>query len=153
MRRTLLPLLLAAATLLLGGVVLADQHHHGAGDGHGKTHADAGKQSEYTLKEVMQHLAAAQAEIQIGLLTNNRLMIQRGAHRIGNHPMPKGGIKPYIKKNIAALKPTIKKMDGLVHDSAVEIAKTAATAKMVDLQVLNNRMVTGCISCHNVFRD
>jgi len=76
--------------------------------GKGKTHAEKGKQSSFTLREVMQHLSASQQQIQTGLLMNNRLMIKVGAAAIQDHPMPKGGIKPYIKKNHAALKSTIK---------------------------------------------
>ncbi len=101
----------------------------------------------------MQHLSSSQQQIQTGILMNNRLMIKKGAIAIAHHPMPKGGIKPYIKKNHAALKGTIKTMDGLVHDSAVAIAKQSQTASMLELQVLNDKMVTGCVSCHNVFRD
>ena len=111
------------------------------------------KPSNYTLLQVMQHLAASQQQIQAGLLMNNRLMIEKGAAAIASHPMPKGGIRPYIKKNHAALKSTIKTMDRQVHQTAVTLADKAQSATMIELQALNNTMVTGCISCHDVFRD
>jgi len=117
------------------------------------THAQKGATSDYTLLQVMQHLSASQQQIQTGLLMNNRLMIAKGAGAIADHPMPKGGIKPYIKKNHAALKGTIHAMDAQVHKSAVALSKKASTATMLELQALNDKMVTGCISCHNVFRD
>lgn len=120
---------------------------------HDKTHATEGRASPYTLLEVMQHLNASQQQIQTGLLMNNRLMIHKGARAIADHPMPRGGIKPYIKKNHQALKSTIKAMDQQVHKTAVTLAERASTARMVELQALNDKMVVGCISCHDVFRD
>ena len=137
-------LLSLLAVLALGGASVAFAQ---------KEHAHTAKDSPYTLLQVMQHLAASQQQIQTGLLMNNRLMIQKGAEAIAHHPKPKGGIRPYIKKNHKALQGTIKQMDQQVHQSAVEIAQTALTAPMLQLQALNNQMVTGCISCHNVFRD
>lgn len=103
--------------------------------------------------QVMHHLGAASQDIQWGLLTNNRLMIKSGATRIENHPKPKGGIKPYIKKNIAALGAMIKKVDAQVHGAASALAKKAEKGTMIELQMLNNDMVKGCIQCHSIFRD
>lgn len=119
----------------------------------GHTHAENAKASPYDLRQVMQHLSSSQQQIQTGLLMNNRLMVAKGAHAIAHHPMPKGGIKPYIKKNHAALKSTIRAMDEQVHNSAVSLFKQSSTASMLELQALNDRMVKGCISCHNAFRD
>lgn len=110
-------------------------------------------ESPYTLREVMQHLGVATQELQTGLLMNNRLMIERGALGVADHPAPKGGIKPYIKKSTQGLEATIKQMDKQVHDTAVEMAAKASTAKMLELAELNQRMITGCIGCHNAFRD
>jgi hypothetical protein len=121
--------------------------------GKGGHHGHGGKESNFTLKEVMQHLAAAEQEIQTGLLMNNRLMVKKGAKAIAHHPMPKGGIKPYLKKNHQEFTKVVKTMDKNVHQSAVEMAKVADTASMLDLQALNNKMTSGCIGCHNVFRD
>ena len=129
-------------------------HDADAHDAHSDTHADNGAAvSDFTLKQVMQPLGASQNQLHLGLLSNNRLMIGKGAHAIAHHPMPKGGLKPYIKKNQKALMPTIKAMDTIVHDTAIELAKKADTAPLADLQKLNDRMVQGCISCHHMFRD
>jgi hypothetical protein len=116
-------------------------------------HAHAAEASDHTLREVMQQLATSMHQIQSGLLTNNRLLIATGAQGIAHHPAPKGGLKPYIKKNHKQLMPTIKLMDKQVHATAVEMFKTSKTASMTELQALNNTMVSGCISCHAVFRD
>lgn len=116
-------------------------------------HAHQAKPSDHTLRQVMQHLGAATQQIQLGLLMNNRLMIQEGAKAIAHHPAPKGGIAPYIKKNHEKLKPIIKEMDARVHDTALQMAEQSATGSMIELEALSDKMVLGCISCHNVFRD
>lgn len=115
--------------------------------------ARAKPESNYTLKQVMQHLGAANAELQAGLVTNNRLMIKRGALAIADHPKPKGGLKPYIKKNHKKLMGTIKAMDTQVHDTARTIASKADDASLLELNELSHKITTGCIGCHNVFRD
>jgi len=141
----------------IAGIAMANSQKPPAaakqGEKKDEAHAHSGEPSNFTLLEVMQHLAASEQQIQTGLLMNNRLMVKKGAMAIAHHPMPKGGIKPYIKKNHDELKGTIKTMDSLVHDSAVELVKQADTASMLELNELNAKMVKGCISCHNVFRD
>lgn len=154
MRRPRPASLLVAATtiaLLAAGLVYAEQAPpHGADH---PTSVEKKAESPYTLREVMQHLGVATQELQTGLLMNNRLMIERGALGVADHPAPKGGIKPYIKKSTQGLEATIKQMDKQVHDTAVEIAAKAPKAKMLELAELNQRMVTGCIGCHDAFRD
>ncbi|MEQ9501640.1 MAG: hypothetical protein RIT81_32515 [Deltaproteobacteria bacterium] len=116
-------------------------------------HGPKGGEAGYTLKHVMQHLDAAETELHRGLLMNNRLMIERGARAIADHPAPKGGLKPYIKKNHTKLMPTIASMDKQVHNTAKEIADQAQTAPILELHQLQTKMTNGCIGCHNLFRD
>ena len=115
--------------------------------------ARAKAESGYTLKQVMQHLGAAQAELQAGLVMNNRLMIKRGALAIADHPKPKGGLKPYIKKDHVKLMGTIKAMDEMVHDTSRTIASKADDAPLLELNELSHKVTSGCIGCHNLFRD
>ena len=118
-----------------------------------QAHAHKAEQSDHTLREVMQQLGTSVQQIQAGLLSNNRLLIATGAKGIAHHPAPKGGLAPYIKKNHKLLMPTIKKMDAQVHSTAVQMFKTSKTASMAELQALSNTMISGCISCHAIFRD
>jgi hypothetical protein len=116
-------------------------------------HSHEGPESPHDLKTVMQALALAEQQIQVGLLTNNRLLIAQGAKGVAHHPRPKGGIAPYIKKHQDKLAETIQLMDKRVHGSAVAIFKGSATASMLELQTLNDELVRGCIQCHDLFRD
>lgn len=111
------------------------------------------KAVEFTLKEVMQDLAASIDRINSGILTNNRLMIMEGAHGIAHHPNPKGGLDPYIKKNADIVKKVAPEMDKQVHDTALEVANSATTATMKELQTKSAKILRGCVGCHDVFRD
>ncbi|MBI5816435.1 MAG: hypothetical protein HZB29_12585 [Nitrospinae bacterium] len=114
---------------------------------------EGGKQSEHTLMKVMHDLAFQLSRIQFGLLTNNRLMIEEGAKGVANHPAPKGGLAPYIKKNKEAIKSVVPEMDKKVHKTALKMAEGAATLNMIELQGLANTMTEGCVGCHDIFRD
>ena len=142
------PLLLACATATLALSEEAEAPAEKA-----TTHAPENEESDFTLLEVMNHLAASQQQIQTGLLMNNRLMIAKGAYAIAHHPHPKGGIEPYVKTQHGALKGTIEAMDSQVHGTAKSMLKQSANASMTELQDLNHQMISACISCHNVFRD
>lgn len=137
-----------------GGAWASKSMEHSHGNEHiKKVMAEEGKQSDLTLLQVMQDLAFQLNRIQSGILTNNRYMIKQGALGIADHPAPKGGIKPYIKKNAEQIKTMVPAMDKQVHKTAVEMAEVADTASMLDLQKKADTIVTGCVSCHNLFRD
>lgn len=142
-----LTLLLFPATQSLAAEHKQPSAHSHGGDGH------SAQESEFTLKEVMEDLAVNLSRIEYGILANNRLMIKEGAKGIAHHPNPKGGLKPYIKKDIKGKMKLITKMDKLVHDTAVETAKGADSEPMLKLQAKVDKLAKGCVSCHNVFRD
>ncbi len=64
---------------------------------------DKGRE-DLTLMQVMHDLASNLNRIQWGIMTNNRYMVEQGAAGISSQPMPKGGLKPYIKKNADMIK-------------------------------------------------
>ncbi|MBF0292119.1 MAG: hypothetical protein HQK86_08185 [Nitrospinae bacterium] len=123
------------------------EHSHGAPGVAGK------KESDLTMMQVMHDLAFQLNRVEFGIMTQNRRMIEEGANAIANHPMPKGGIKPYLKKNAEQIKAVIPAMDATIHGTATDMASHAAVAPMKDLQALYNVMAENCVSCHTVFRD
>ncbi len=129
------------------GQQAASEHNHGAPGMAGK------KESDLTMIQVMHDLAFQLQRVQFGIMTQNRRMIEEGATAIANHPMPKGGIKPYLKKNQDQVKAVIPAMDATIHGSATEMAHNASVAPMKDLQGLYNVMAENCANCHSVFRD
>lgn len=139
----------AAPTATAQGEAKPDQHEHS----HDAPGMAAKKESELTMMQVMHDLAFQLNRVEFGIMTQNRRMIEEGASAIANHPMPKGGIKPYLKKNAEQIKAVIPAMDANIHGTATQIAKNAAAAPMKDLQALYSVMSENCVSCHSVFRD
>lgn len=125
----------------------AHEHSHDAPGVAGK------KESDLTMMQVMQDLALQLHRVEFGIMTQNRRMIEEGANAIANHPMPKGGIKPYLRKNAEQVKAVIPAMDATIHGTATDMASHAAVAPMKDLQALYSVMAENCVSCHSVFRD
>ncbi|MDH4128614.1 MAG: hypothetical protein OEV44_07680 [Spirochaetota bacterium] len=128
-------------------------HSHGTTDHAKETLNQKTKNTELTLIEIMRDLAFQVSRIEFGILTNNRYMIAEGSSSIANHPMPKGGIKPYLRKNIEMVKSKIPEMDKNIHQTAKEMIIKSKTAPMRELQEMNNKIMSGCVSCHHLFRD
>ncbi len=113
----------------------------------------SGGGSNYTLVQVMDDLASQISRIQTGILKGNRLMIKQGAQGIAKHPKPKGGLKPYLKKNVESIKKKVPVMDKVVHQTALKMVEVAETESISRLQEMMNTVVNGCIDCHEMFRD
>ncbi|MDH5681238.1 MAG: hypothetical protein OEZ36_06610 [Spirochaetota bacterium] len=118
-----------------------------------KVLGETGKQSEYGLIIIMRDLARQIDRINTGLFTNNRYMIQKGAEAIAHHPIPKGGIKPYLRKNVDKVKTEIPIIDKNLHQTAIIISKKAKTASIRELHDLTVKMTSACVRCHQLFRD
>ncbi|MGK7346191.1 MAG: hypothetical protein ACNS63_10340 [Candidatus Nitrospinota bacterium M3_3B_026] len=144
----------AAAVLFTSGAASASERMKQAGqeNEHVKK-VTGGESSGLTLIQVMQDLAAQLSRIQFGILTNNRHMIKQGAQDIADHPAPEGGIAPYIKKNPEQVKSVVPVMDKQVHKTAVEMTQAAGSAPMLELQKMADKITSGCVSCHDLFRD
>jgi hypothetical protein len=144
-----------AALLIYAGSALAGNADQSAGHehSHGAPGEPAKNESGLTMLQVMHDLAFQLQRVQFGVMTQNRRMIEEGATAIANHPMPKGGIKPYLKKNQEQVKAVIPAMDANIHGTATDMASHASAAPMKDLQALYNVMAENCVSCHTVFRD
>lgn len=152
-------LMLAAALLVTGTAAFAAEHSHdhGAKPADPHSHAEAAQgdkgREDLNLMQVMHDLAANLNRIQWGIMTNNRYMVEQGAAGISSHPMPKGGLKPYIKKNADMIKDAVPVYDELVHKTAVQIKEQSATASMQELQKMAATIGEGCVNCHDVFRN
>lgn len=154
-------LMLAAALLITGTAAHAADHSHDhaakPADPHAHSHAESAMgdkgREDLNLMQVMHDLAANLNRIQWGIMTNNRYMVEQGAAAIASHPMPKGGLKPYIKKNADMIKDAVPVYDELVHKTAAQMKEQAAAASMQDLQKMAATIGEGCVSCHDVFRN
>ena len=114
---------------------------------------DEGAKSDYTLVQIMHDLAFQLNRIEFGILTNNRYMIEAGAKAITSHPAPKGGLKPYLRKNADDIKAMAPSIDEDVHNAALKLAEVAKTATMMEIQDKANAITQSCIGCHEMFRN
>ena len=152
-------LMLAAALFFMGSPAMAAEHSHDHAakpvDPHAHAHAETAENghADLTLMHVMHDLGANLNRIHWGIMTNNRYMVEQGAAGIASHPMPKGGLKPYIKKNADMIKDAVPVYDEMVHKTADEIKEKAATASMLELQKMAATIGEGCVNCHDVFRN
>lgn len=151
-------LMLATATLLVMGTAAhaaEHSHSHAAKPAEPHTHAEPAENEHagLTLIQVMHDLGSNLNRIQWGIMTNNRYMVEQGAAGIAAHPMPQGGLNPYIKKNADMIKDAVPVYDELVHKTAGQMKEKAATASMHDLQKMAASIGEGCVGCHEVFRN
>ena len=154
MKRSLTVFAFASLLIYAGAALAANADQQGGHEhNHGAPGMAAKKESDLTMIQVMQDLAFQLQRIQFGIMTQNRRMIEEGATAIANHPMPKGGVKPYLKKNQDQVKAVIPAMDATIHGTATEMAHHASVAPMKDLQGLYSVMAENCANCHSVFRD
>jgi len=148
--------ILAAVLFLATGVATANEKETG-GEPELSEHMarvmDEGAKSDYNLVQIMHDLAFQLNRIEFGILSNNRYMIEAGARSITSHPAPKGGLKPYLKKNAEDIKAVAPSIDEDVHNAALKIAQEAKTASMTELQDKANGITQSCIGCHEMFRN
>ncbi len=135
--------------LLLAGILTASpafgQEPH--------AHGPAGKpMSDQTLKQVMQGIQSNLDRLVYGITVENPALIREGALGIADHPMPKGGLKPYIKKNPEKLGEMVPAMEEAVHQSALHIVKSIDAGNTRAVVEHLSTMLKGCVSCHQVFR-
>lgn len=139
-------IVLTAVLFLLAdprAIVADDAHAHGMGQK---------AMSDQTLKQVMQGIQGDLSRIVYGVSVDNMHLVAQGARGIAHHPMPKGGMKPYITKNADKLPAMIPKMDEMVHQSAVKIAAAAGAGDRDAVVSHLSTMIKGCVACHQTFR-
>ncbi len=108
--------------------------------------------NQSTLHQVMLDLALSMTRIEIGILTENRHMIRKGALAIANHPAPRGGIKKYLRRNKDQLEKDMFELDQKIHKAALRLSKKAQNAPMKELGEIHAGIFISCVGCHDVFR-
>ena len=143
-QRTLIAMTVSLFLLAAPRAIAADDaHSHGMGQK---------AMSDQTLKQVMQGIQGDLSRIVYGVSVDNMHLVAQGARGIAHHPMPKGGMKPYITKNADKLPAMIPKMDEMVHQSAVKIAGAADAGDRDAVVDHLSTMIKGCVACHQTFR-
>jgi cytochrome c556 len=105
------------------------------------------------LKEIMQGLRNNLVEISDGLLTDDFEKIAYGADAIAGHPqIPPGQVK-LVAAELGSEMAAFKQLDTLVHDLSLEIRDAATTHDRDDVISGYQRLLEGCLACHNSYKD
>lgn len=119
----------------------------------GFTHEKHAKESDLTLKQVMQKINQSAMKLLQGFLLDNDILILEGAKEIAEHPMPKGGplmyIDPVKREEFARLMPAFERQ---VHGSGEDIVKFIKEGKKNEAFNAYTSMLKGCMGCHELFR-
>ncbi len=115
---------------------------------------DPSKESDLTLKQVMQMVNLSATKMLQGFLLDNDALILEGAKEIAEHPVPKGGplryINPVKREEFARLMPTFERH---VHGSAEDIIRFIKEGKRDEAFNTYLYMLRGCMACHELFKN
>jgi cytochrome c556 len=107
-----------------------------------------------TLVQVMQEILADYQSIAAAIAVDNGELAAESARRLANHPLPRGGMLPYLpldkvnSKDLSALPG----MEETVEGGATRLAEAAERGDMAEAATHLSRIMSGCVGCHQVFR-
>ena len=106
-----------------------------------------------TLKEIMQGLRDSLVEIADGLLTDDFVLIARGANAIAEHPHIPADQVQLVAAELGEEMPAFKRFDHRVHHLSLEIKAAAKALDREATVTAYQRMVDGCLACHDAYKD
>lgn len=110
------------------------------------------KSSTVTFKQVMQGLLIETKNITQGIVLEDFVLIERAAAGIVKHPKPAMSQRKKLMKSLASEVATFKSFDHVVHGGALKIAQAAKDKNMVIVIDEYQKLITGCQSCHSIFK-
>jgi len=106
-----------------------------------------------TLKAIMQDLRDNLTDITDGLLADDFGLVARGANGIAEHPrIPAEQVKR-VAEELGEEMAVFKQLDTWVHDLALEVKAAAENSDRGALFSNYQKMVEGCVACHNAYKD
>jgi len=111
--------------------------------------------NEVTLRQVMHEVLSDYHSMTAGIMTDNAEQAADSAMRLANHRIPVGGLLPYLGlENINDERLAIlETFNDSVEGKAKALAKAARAGNMVEAASYLSDITSGCVACHNVFRD
>jgi uncharacterized protein YndB with AHSA1/START domain len=106
-----------------------------------------------TLRAIMQGLRDNLTDITDGLLTDDFGLIARGANGIAEHPRIPAEQVNLVAAELGEDMAVFKQLDTWVHDLALEVKAAAEKSDRVALFSNYQKMVEGCVACHNAYKD
>jgi len=105
------------------------------------------------LKTIMNGLLDDTKLLTEGIFLEDFSKIELAANNIANHPSIKIESKKKIVATLGKEMSFFKGFDILVHDSAVDIAKSTTTKDMTKIISNYHKLIDGCQSCHSQFKN
>jgi cytochrome c556 len=110
------------------------------------------KKSKVTFKQVMQGLLSETKMITQGIILEDFLLVEAAAGRIVKHPKPAMSQRKKLMKALGSEITTFKDLDHVVHGGAIKIKQAAKDKNMVVVAAEYQKLITGCQSCHSIFK-
>ncbi|MDX2367372.1 MAG: cytochrome c [Colwellia sp.] len=111
------------------------------------------KAAEGSLKLVMQGLLKNTQQLTAAMLNEDFTSIEHQAKSIADHPKPSMATRKKLMKAMGTDMAKFKANDNIVHSAAVDIMKSAQQKNIKDVGENFKKMIGGCLSCHNSFKN
>jgi len=112
------------------------------------------KKEDITYAQLMDGMAMAINNIQVGIISMNKMLVDRGIDFIRTHPAPKK--KPWVimdKKHRDAFKASLVHFDKKMDDDVLAIEKAVAKKDWGEAMNGLNTFQNSCISCHTTWKN
>jgi hypothetical protein len=106
-----------------------------------------------SLKQIMQDLRDDLVEITDGLLVNDFNRIEQGASGIAGHDRIPASQVARVAEELGPEMAAFKLMDEQVHELSLSIMKAAREQDRGAVTVSYQRMVEGCLACHDAYKN
>ena len=104
------------------------------------------------LRTLMATMGGHAQAMLVGILYDNYDVIINAVAWVNNHPQPTGDMAA-IKKELGVEVVRFKWYDTLTHNAANAAGKAAENKDMKEVAKQYGKMIQGCTSCHDTFRD
>ena len=112
------------------------------------------KKEDITYAQLMQGMAIAKNNIDIGVISMNKMLVDTGIHFIRNHPAPKA--KPWVimgAEDQEGFKAMLVFYDKKMDDDVEAIEKAVNEKDWMKALEASQEFSNSCISCHTAYKN
>lgn len=112
------------------------------------------KKEDITYAQLMQGMAIAKNNIDTGVISMNKMLVDTGIYFIRNHPAPK--TKPWVimgKDDQAGFKSMLVFYDKKMDEDVEAIEKAVIEKDWMKALEASQELSNSCISCHTAYKD
>ncbi|RCX28010.1 cytochrome c [Thioalbus denitrificans] len=112
------------------------------------------KRADMTYRQLMQMMGEATATMTLGILAENKQMVEQGTHFIFTHPAPNHNpwsIMP--AEDQAGFKQALLAFDQILDTHSRALLEAARAGDWAQANQSYNDLTTACITCHEAWRE